>query len=151
MPPTARYLAPGEILTRDTPGMSGNVEVVLDAIDAFNRGDVDRLVAIIDPRVRWHLVGVVGEPVYYEGPDGTRELFRDLGESWSEFSISIEDVHDLGDVVLVVGSQHSRGRASGVDVQARRAFLFELSGGVPAALRLFNDPDEGRRAAGLDG
>lgn len=130
--------------------MPANVEVVLDAIDAFNRGDIERLVALIDPRVRWHLVGVVGERVYYEGSDGTRELFRDLSESWSRFSIDVEDVHDLGEIVLVVGSQHSTGRASGVEVQAQCALLFELSDGVPAALRLFNDPKEGRRAAGLD-
>lgn len=131
--------------------MSQNVEAVLEAVDAFNRGDIERLVALVDPRVRWHLVGVVGEPVYYEGPDGTRELFRDLSESWATFRIDVDDVHDLDDIVLVIGSQNSRGRASGVDVRAQCALLIELSGGVPAALRLFNDPEEGRHAAGLEG
>jgi ketosteroid isomerase-like protein len=123
------------------------VELARRAFDAYGRGDPEALLSLCDPQIEMQLTGVAGEPVLYAGADGIREMFRDMAESWSSFAVEIEEVHDLDDRVLVIGEHRNRGRASDIDIAARRGWLIEFRGGSLIRLRSFRDPEEALRQA----
>jgi ketosteroid isomerase-like protein len=128
---------------------SANVELVRRAVEGLNRGDAEEVISIASPDYEMHLVGVAQEPVFYGGADGIRELLRDLAESWESFELADIDVRDLGDRVLVLGELRGRGRVSGIDVGARRGFLFSVRDGKIRHLQAYLSPDEALAAAGL--
>jgi ketosteroid isomerase-like protein len=60
------------------------------------------------------------------------------------------ELRDLGDRVLVVGKQRGRGRASGVEVESRRALVVELRDGTLRSVRYFLEPNEAFAAVALE-
>ena len=66
-----------------------DVDVILRGLGAFNRGDIDGLVATVDPAVVWEEGGVVFPdlPPAYHGPDGVRRWYEEaIVEAWESFS-----------------------------------------------------------------
>jgi ketosteroid isomerase-like protein len=130
---------------------SERARLVRVGIEAFSDSDPEALVALCDARFRMDLVGVVGEDVVYEGADGVRRFFADMAESWEWFGFEIDELRDLGGDVLVLGRQLGRGRASGVDVQSRRAAVVTVADGALTRLRYFVEQREALAAVGLEG
>jgi ketosteroid isomerase-like protein len=127
-----------------------NVELVRGAFGVVTiPGHPEAMIAASHPDFEMHLVGVGGEPVYYAGASGIREFFRDVAESWESFRFKATDLRDLGDRVLVLGHVRGRGRASGVEVDDRWAWIIALREGRAASLRGFLDQREALDAAGL--
>ncbi len=127
-----------------------NVEIVLRGVAALNRGDADAFNALCDARFEMRLVGAVGEPVSYAGPDGVRQFFRDMSESWADWGFEVDRTRDLGQHVLITGSQRGRGRVSGVEVDSPRACVLAVRDGLVTELRYFTEPDDAVRALELD-
>jgi ketosteroid isomerase-like protein len=126
-----------------------NVEVVLRSIEAWNRRDpitlsaLWRSDAVIDwSRARGPLKGV------YRG-EGEREAFRD--EFWSTFQYAHAETHDIaeaGPEVMVSNIVHMRGR-EGIEVSARRTFVFTVENGQITRWRVFQERAEALEAVGL--
>ena len=60
-----------------------NAELLRRAVEAYNRRDIEALVAELDPEVEWHpaLPGPLeGAATIYRGHDGIAEMFRDFCE-----------------------------------------------------------------------
>jgi ketosteroid isomerase-like protein len=78
-----------------------NVELVRQAQDAFNRRDLDALLALHDPDVEVapSILKVEGGDSY-RGHDGLRTWWENLHGVFPDFSAEIEDVRDLGDVII---------------------------------------------------
>jgi ketosteroid isomerase-like protein len=86
--------------------MSENADLLRRAVDAYNRRDVDALLAELDPEVEWApaLPGMVGgDAIVYRGAEGIRQMFHDLFEVLDEIHFSYDDVRDLGDRVIAIG------------------------------------------------
>jgi len=100
-----------------------DVDVILRGLGAFNRGDIDGLVATVDPAVVWEEGGVVFPdlPPAYHGPDGVRRWYEEaIVEAWESFSADLLETRDEGDgKVVQVYRIKGRGRGSGVDVDMR--------------------------------
>ena len=95
------------------------VEVARQAVDAYNRRDVDALFAELAtpdfeyyPAITTALDGGVG----YRGRDGVEKFAVDTRESWEELQAFSEEFRDLGDRVLVLGRLKGRGKGSGAPV-----------------------------------
>jgi ketosteroid isomerase-like protein len=110
-------------------------------------GDPEAMLAVSGPGFEMHMTGVVGEPVRYAGESGIRQFFLDVAQSWESFRFEATDVRDLGDRVLVLGDVRGRGRASGVDVDDRWAWVVECAGGMAASVRGFLDQGDALEAA----
>ena len=100
-----------------------DVDVANRALEAFNRRDVDGLVAQVDPAVVWEEGGVVFPdlpPAYY-GPDGVRRWYEEATvEAWESFSADLLETRDDGDgKVVQLFRIRGRGRGSGVAVDLR--------------------------------
>jgi ketosteroid isomerase-like protein len=129
---------------------SSGVELVRRAFGAVTiPGDPEAMVAASHSDFEMHLVGAGGEPVYYVGASGIREFFRDVAQSWASFCFQATDVRDLGDRVLFLANVQACGRASGVEVEDRWAWIVELRAGKAASLRGFLDQGKALDAAGL--
>jgi ketosteroid isomerase-like protein len=128
-------MAPGSPVlpaaTRDTCWVpSRNVELVREAFDAVNRGDVDWLIehSTVDVELRGR--GVAGEPVLYTGAAGIRDYLRDMAESWQSIELVPEDIREIDDRVVAIANRRLLGRGSGIAVQDKVGIAFELRDGL---------------------
>ncbi len=105
------------------------VEIARRGIDAFNRGDVEALVADTTEDVELFaaLAGAV-EGGGFPGRAGIEAYFQITADTWGEFRILAEDFRDLGDRVLVVGRIWGRGKGSSVPVEAPNAIVMDFRG-----------------------
>ena len=76
------------------------VAAVLGFIDAINRGDVDRLVALMSPG---HRLQVLGEPAL-TGRDANRGAWAGYVTAFPDYVIYPDRIVHRGDDVLVLGS-----------------------------------------------
>jgi ketosteroid isomerase-like protein len=109
---------------------SKDVELVREAFEAANRGDVDWLIEHSASDVEIRGLGVAGEPVLYKGAAGIREYFRDMDESWQSIEAVPEDIREVGDRVVAIVRRRLRGRGSGIEVEDRLGVIFELRDGL---------------------
>jgi ketosteroid isomerase-like protein len=100
-----------------------DVDVVMRGLDAFNRGDIEGLVAEVDLEVVWEEGGLVFPdlPPAYHGPDGVRRWYQEaIVEAWESFSADLLDLRDEGGgKVVQIYRLRGRGRESGIDVDMR--------------------------------
>jgi ketosteroid isomerase-like protein len=129
-----------------------NVEIARRGVDAFNRRDLSTHDALCTPDFEWlpAFPGVV-ESGAYRGREGVETYYREVGETWEEYRVIANEFRDLGDRVLLLGRLQGRGKGSGVPVDAPMGMVFEFRGGRCSRHRVYLDPGEALRAAGLCG
>lgn len=82
------------------------VNVVRGMYEAFGRGDVQAVIAALDPQVEWweaeHFIYADANP--YIGPGAVLEgVFARIGDDWEGFAVSPEAILDAGDTVIAHG------------------------------------------------
>jgi ketosteroid isomerase-like protein len=81
-----------------------NVELSTRLAKAWNRRDVEAVVAHVDPEGVWHpVLEEVIEGRTYRGPAGMRQYFEDLAAQEVESVAKLTEFRDLGDQVLALG------------------------------------------------
>ena len=126
-----------------------NVEVVRRAVAAVNRRDIEAYLACCtdDVQLSTPLTDVAG---VYEGPDGIRRFFADVGDTGPDFQLTIERVEAIGpDRVLAFMLVTVSGRASGIPQDSHPGNVYDLAGGKIQRIRIFVDRAEALEAAGL--
>ena len=125
-----------------------NLELFRRAFDAFGRQEVEAFVECMDPEIDFepHLALVEGK---YHGHDGIRQFMADASEDMEVRRTDLDEIHDLGDRVLALGTFHVRGRGSGAEDATPFALLGTIRGGRFVHMKDYGGPAEGRRAAGL--
>jgi ketosteroid isomerase-like protein len=127
-----------------------NVEIVKQAIDAFNHRDAASLIELVTADFEFFpaMMGVVGADKF-RGRPGVAAYFEILWDAWDEVVQRPDDIRDLGDRVLVECRIAGRGRGSGAAVEGRQSILYELRGGRISRVRGYLDQSDALRAAGL--
>ena len=93
-----------------------NVELHRRLEGAFNRRDLEAMIACIDPSGEYHpLLSAVGVTAYH-GHDGLRSWFGQLDDAWEELRVEAEAYFDLGEQTLLFYVLRGRGRHSGAEV-----------------------------------
>jgi ketosteroid isomerase-like protein len=127
-----------------------NMQVVERAFEAFDRGDFDAVLALCDENI---VIAqpreLPGAPPILHGHAGVLESFELWPEQWDDFRVEILDMRDLGSHVLVNAQTFGRGKHSGIEVEARFAFVFTLRNGKLSEWRLFLREEEALEAVGL--
>jgi ketosteroid isomerase-like protein len=127
-----------------------NVEIVRRALDAFNRDDVDVVIAAFDERCE------IEEPpempdsptVGYRGHDGVREWMGNL-RGVGVVGFEPRSFTPSGDVLLCELASRGRGRGSEMPIEWMTFALFEMRDGKIARIRVFLNKGEALDAAGL--
>jgi len=123
------------------------ITIARRGFDAFNRGEVEELVALSHPDCEWLPFRAQLEGGAYRGHDGIREFARDMAEDWESFVVEMDETCQFGDNVLIVGRVRALARGSGVTVENRSGFVLEFDGDRIRRLVSFSDPDAARQAA----
>jgi ketosteroid isomerase-like protein len=118
-----------------------NVDVVRKGYEAFGRGDINGLLAELDPDVVWRTPGPADLPTAGErhGHDAVAEFFQSL--------LAIVDIQRFepkqfiaqGDMVVVIGDDTSRVKATGTILESRFAHAFTVRNGKVAAFEEYLD------------
>jgi uncharacterized protein len=128
-----------------------NVEIVKRGFDAFNRGDLDALLADWDVNLEWRPAfgGAMLGAASYRGDAGYREWWRDVQGTWDQtFRFTPETFSYNGNAVVVIG--RGEGRMKGVEMSQRLAALFRFRGGKIVFAQTYSDAADALRAAGLE-
>ena len=86
----------------------------------------------------------------FHGHAAMEKAIREFGDDWGSWELEPAFVVDLGDRLLMLGFLHSRGRASGVELDQQYAQLLTLGEGFVTRDEAWMRWEEGLQAAGLD-
>jgi ketosteroid isomerase-like protein len=137
-------------VARDTGEVSQeNVHVVEDAIAALNERDLERYLSCCteDVELRTPLAEIGG---VYQGPDGIRRFFDDLGDTSPDFRIELDGLQEFGaDRVVGFLRVSATGRASGIPaaVDTATTNVYDFADGKLSRVRIFLDRQEALEAA----
>jgi ketosteroid isomerase-like protein len=127
-----------------------NVQAFKRALDAGNRGDVEALLAELDPDVEWHAaLPMLGGDAVYRGHEGVRDFLLDVWEVIADTEFDFPEIRDVGDRVVGLGHFRGRGKGSGVETETPFAYVAEFRAGKAIRVRAYLDPNEALEAAGL--
>lgn len=128
---------------------SGNAQVVLKLMDAFNRRDVETALACLDPAVTFSPVSTraLGREEPFVGHDGMREYLELASETWAELWLEVVRVQQAGDAVTVLGE--ARGRGPGGELRTSTIWTWKLRDGFIVEGRVHADTQIARAALGL--
>jgi ketosteroid isomerase-like protein len=126
-----------------------NVELVRQAYDLWNRGDLDAFMGLIDEEVVIRAAEGWPEPIFY-GKDSARSFFEGLVESIGHDSV-IEDATGAGPVVVIRVRTGVTGGQSGIETEIRSSQVITLRKSKAVLLEYFWDHQEALEAAGLSG
>jgi ketosteroid isomerase-like protein len=127
-----------------------DVDAVREALEAFNSGDVARIVAlthadfdaVIPPELS-------AEPDTYRGHDGIRRYLESFTEAMEEIRFEAERISDLGSSVLVLLLLTARGRQTSIPVEQRSAGVWSIRDGKVLTIRAFASSADALAAVGL--
>ena len=127
-----------------------NVEIARRAFDAYNRGDIDAAVADIAPDCEFRPTGTVpGVQGAYRGPEGYRRFIAWLSDEFEDVQVSLNDLTDAGDRVLVSLTLQGRGRQSGAPTSWHLWHVWAIQDAKLVRGQAFVDEAEALKAAGL--
>jgi uncharacterized protein len=130
-----------------------NVELFRRLNDAFNRGDLERAIALVDPPPEFEFVppGDFNPDLtaVQRGPEGMRRLAEVF---WGEFENAHVELHELidaGDQVFVSATFRGRGKHSGAETSWKLWGVWTMRNGRLVRWQGFTDRDQALEAAGL--
>jgi ketosteroid isomerase-like protein len=126
-----------------------NVELFRGMVEAINQGDVEAALALVteDVVIKAARSVVQGD---YLGHDGLRRFAADNEESFEVFEVNLDDVRDLGDRVLAIGTIRIRGRGGGVETDVPMAGVAIVRAGKLSRWEDFRDRRLALEAVGLE-
>ena len=128
-----------------------NVEIVRQAVEAFNREDADEFVALAGLNVEWEdAIFWSGVTRTYRGRQELREWFNQVLERWESLHVEVEEITEAAnDGVFYCLFLTGRGKGSGVDTELRVWAVNWFADGKVSRRRVFRERDEALEAAGL--
>jgi ketosteroid isomerase-like protein len=126
-----------------------NVEIAKRALAARNSGDVDALLALMTDDIVIDASRRIIDPVTATGHDAARRFAAMLDEVWADQRQEAEEWIDAGDAVVVPTRLINIGRASGVAVEARSAWVIYIRDGKISRLVVYQSRAEALEAVGL--
>ena len=127
--------------------MDDPVEVALAWIDAWNRGDTDRFLAMLAPDAEWRDRPEFPDAGVYQGREAIGRHIQRLVEgvrvTWEPVSSQRS-----GDRVLLHTRLRMHGEGSGLDVVDDVHAVVTVRGGLVVRRENYSTPDEARRALG---
>jgi ketosteroid isomerase-like protein len=125
--------------------MAPGLDLVREIIDALNRGDVDGMLARMDPDFEWRPLETSPVASVYRGHDQVRRYVEDWIATFEGLRLDLEELTQLGEQVITVARGHGRGRASGVQLDSAFCQVWTLRGAVAIAM-----DEYATRAQGLE-
>lgn len=129
-----------------------NVDIVRNAYEAFARGDVPAVLALMSETIEWseaegHPYRPSGQP--WIGPDAIlKNLFVRIGEDWNSFTIHRKRTHDAGNIVVVEARYSGVYKKNGRLLDAQVCHVWEIVGGKLSKFQQYVDTAELQKVMG---
>jgi ketosteroid isomerase-like protein len=120
--------------------MGDNIAIVQHAYESFLRGDIRKVVDLLDPDIVWTVPRAVPHGGVFRGIEGVREFFDGVGAAWKPLALDLETVGEIGPG-QVAGMARVSGVLAGDDVSYRCIHVFTLVDGKITSFREFLDLD----------
>ena len=128
-----------------------NTDLLLAGYEAWNRGDCDAWLALLDPEIQIETSGVFPDLApEYRGHKRAAKFWSQMLEPWEDFHIEVERIEDESDIVAAGIRFRARGSDSGVEVDMRFGTGIRVRDGVAVQLlnrRTFEEVFEALRAS----
>ena len=130
-----------------------NVDVIRRFNESWGTGNLDTVYECAHPDMEFDWSESIGPfRGTYRGHSGLRRLYEDLHETFEEFRPEIGDPIHCGDEQIITPTRVSgHGRASGIELDARGAMLWEVRGGRIVRAKMFQGMDDALAASGCAG
>ena len=128
-----------------------NVEVVRDAVVAYNRGDLETLLAYCADDIDYRAVeGALDDRGPMHGKDAVRAYFQDWLDTFDDLKAEPLELIDAADEqVVAVLRFGGRAKLSGVEADLTFAVVYTLRDGKVARGREYWTKEQALEAAGL--
>jgi ketosteroid isomerase-like protein len=127
-----------------------NIDLLLAGYEAWNRGDRDAWLELLDPDIEIQTSGVFPDLAPdYHGHKRAAKFWSQMMEPWEEFHIEVERIEEEGDIVAAGIRFRARGGDSGVKVDMSFGNGIRLRDGLAIELinrRTFEEVLEALRA-----
>lgn len=117
-------------------GLVEEIEVVRGLYDAFERRDLDAMLAALSEDAELFFEGtarLAGRSEAYRGHEGLREYFADVAHIWDELVLHALDYRAVPGSVIVMG--HITGRRQGLQVRRSSVWTWKVSGGRATSVK----------------
>ena len=125
-----------------------NVEIVKAKIGAYNRGDWDAAFQDAAPGFEQDFSRALGPWRGVFGLDQIRRVVEEFRETWESDRLKPHEFIEAGDLVVVPGTQHVKGRG-GIEVVARGAFVWTIRNGAIERMVMYQDKEDALEDLGL--
>jgi uncharacterized protein len=109
-----------------------NVEIVKGAYEAFARGDVPAVLSILSDDVDWNEAenNAPFSPGRYRGPQEVLgSVFMRIPEVFDGFQVEVRRLVGCDDTVLAEVRYHATGKATGMELDAQVAHVWDMRDG----------------------
>ena len=130
---------------------SQNIQILQEGFEAFNSGDIERIVAFAHPDFEVVVPPELSaEPDIYRGHDGIRRYFESFGGALEEIHFQPQRFWEAGgDVVVVTVRLTARGSQTSIPIEQRYAQVWTLRDGRAISARTYPSLSDALRAAGV--
>ena len=118
--------------------MDNDATVAARLYECITAGDIDGLIALLDPDVEWELVGPTEIPHFgrYEGTERVKEFFELLGSHLAVESFEIGSLTPTDSGAVAQGAERARFVKNGASYDMRCCHVIEVRDGL---IRRFTD------------
>jgi hypothetical protein len=129
---------------------SEDAELIRRGYEAWNRGDVDAVLDLLDPRIEWRGYTHIPEAGTLAGREQVRDWLERFLEAWEELEIELTDLIETGDKVVALVRFRALGKGSRVRVEGGvDAHVWTIRDGSVVAVKLYQGTGEALAALGL--
>lgn len=114
----------------------------------MNEGDIDALLAVLDPGVEWWTRADNPDTAVVKGHEGVRALWADITGVLEELRTEPTEIIDAREYVVV--SVHQMARTRGALIEQHEVHLTRWRDGYVIEIRECHEKDEALKAAGLE-
>lgn len=128
-----------------------NSEIISGMYDAFARGDVPAVAAAMAPDIEWNVAEsyIYAEGNPYRGPAAVVEgPFARIGAEWTDFRLTVDEIIESGDRVVVLGRYTGRYKATRAPIDAQFAHVWRVKKGKAVSFQQYTDTLQFAKAVG---
>jgi ketosteroid isomerase-like protein len=127
--------------------MSRNLELVREALAAFQDGELDRAFEFAHSDMISFRAPPLPDSQTYRGVEGVLQMYVDWTADFEDFEMEALEFLDAGDRVIVEILQRGKGKASGVMVEGRFWFVYTLADGKIARQDVYASREQALESA----
>ena len=118
-----------------------NIQVIKDAYGAYERGDIESILASLTDNVDWYLPGpeVIPGAGRFKGKDAVAQWFPRLADAEEVMAFEAKEFFAAGDTVVVLGHYAAKVKATGRKNEFDWVHVFRFQGGKVSSWEQFND------------